>query len=245
MCRIKIMANVKFIVDGRELEGEEGSYLLPVLLKNGFNIPHLCCHEGVKPYGVCRLCIVELDRGDWQKVVTSCNYPIKAGMKIVTNSDRLVRERRMLAELMLARSSKTPEVIELARSLGVTETRFEPKEDNGCVMCGHCVRACEEVVGVSAICFSQRGPKREVVSPFLDSSKDCIGCGSCAYICPTNYIEMYEKGDVRGFPQWKVEFKMTRCKKCGQLIAPKKQLEYIIKKAGLPKDYYDVCINCR
>jgi len=238
------MTKVTINVDGQDVQAEEGSYLLPVLKKMGIFIPTLCTHEQIKPYGVCRLCIVEWVRDGWSKIVTSCNFPVKAGQKFSTNSEKVKRERRMIMELILARSSNAPEIVGLAQRLGVTTTRF-PKEQEGCVLCGLCIKACEEVVGVSAIGFKQRGTSRVIAPPFDDTAHRCIGCGSCVYVCPTGHVKMEEKNHTRKIPLWNVEFKMKQCKKCGQDIAPEKQLDYIVERAKLPKDFFDICLNCR
>jgi NADH dehydrogenase/NADH:ubiquinone oxidoreductase subunit G len=238
------MTKIKINIDGRDIEAEGGSFLLETLRKEGFFIPTLCNHEEITPYGVCRLCIVEWVRDGWSKVVTSCNFPIKDGQKFLTNTDRIRKERQTIMELILSRSSNVPEVVELAQRLGVETTRF-PKDEEGCILCGLCIKACEEVVGVSAIGFQGRGPSRKVIAPFDDSAKACIGCGSCAFVCPTNYIKMEEKDHVRKIPLWHVEYKMQQCKTCGADIAPKKQLEYIKQKVGLPSDFFDNCLNCR
>lgn len=238
------MAEVKINIDGQEFSAKEGEFLLGVLRKNGFYIPTACFHDQMEPYGVCRLCVVEWQRDGWSKIVTSCNFPIKDGQKFLTSTDRIRRIRRALVELMLARSSKTPEIIELAKAVGVTDTPY-PKEDNGCIMCGLCINACEQVVGASAIGFQERGPKREVCSPFMDEAHRCIGCGSCVYVCPTNFIKMEDKNHVRKLPLWHVEFKMKKCKVCGQDIAPEKQLEFIRNKVKLPENFFDTCLNCR
>lgn len=239
------MANqVKITVDGKEMKAPEGSFLLDVLHAKNIFVPSLCHHEKIKPYHVCRVCIVEVEENGRRKVMTSCNMKVREGLTVHTTSEKLVRERKMLMELMLARSSKTPEIIALAKRLGVEETRF-PKEDNGCILCGQCIKACEEVVGVSAIGFSSRGPDRKVSAPFDCEAERCIGCGSCVYVCPTNFIKMEEKDHIRKLPLWHVEFKMQQCKKCGQDIAPEKQLKYIIKKVGLAENFFDNCLNCR
>ena len=235
---------ITITVDNKKVEVEENQALLPILQRMGYFIPTLCHHEELVPYGACRVCIVEQVRDGWSRMVTSCNFPVKDGQVFRVHSEKLLRERQMVMEFILARSSNVPEIISLAKQLGVEKSRF-PTQEEGCILCGLCIRACDEVVGAKAISFAGRGPKREISSPFFDEAKDCIGCGSCAYICPTRYIEMKEDENYRYFPLWKVKFEMVRCKKCGQKIAPKKQLEFIRKKANLPDDWFDLCINCR
>lgn len=239
------MLKITIKIDGQKADATEGERLLDVCTRQGIWIPTLCDHPDLKPYGVCRLCIVEQDRGGWSKVVTSCNFPVKDGQSFCTNSERIVRERRMIMEFTLARSSKTPEVIALAKRLGVESARF-PAKDDGCVLCGMCIRACSEVVGASAISFGGRGPVRKVASPFYSEAGDCIGCGSCAYICPTRYIELKEDDNTRSIPLWNVTFEMARCKRCGQKVAPKKQIEFFRKRSkGIPEDWFDYCQSCR
>ena len=95
------------------------------------------------------------------------------------------RSRRVTAELLLAGSSGSPEIAALARELGVTEVRFKLPEEDACVLCGLCVRACNEIVGVSAISVIRRGIAKKVATPFEVKSSRCIGCGTCVLICPT------------------------------------------------------------
>ncbi len=240
------MSKISITIDGNKIEAQAGEYLLDVCRREFIHIPTLCDHKDLKPYGACRLCIVEWDRGNNSRIVTSCNFPVKDGQIFRTNSEKVQKERKMVMEFTLARSSKTPEIIKLAESLGIypDKVRF-PKKEEGCILCGMCIRVCSEVVGANAISFVHRGPERKVASPFFGEAANCIGCGSCAYICPTKIIKMEEDEKTRRFPMWKVEFEMAFCKKCGQKIAPKKQLEFFCKKANLPRDWFDICINCR
>ncbi|MFH0800271.1 MAG: 2Fe-2S iron-sulfur cluster-binding protein [Pseudomonadota bacterium] len=239
------MSKIKITIDGKQVEAGAGERLLDVCRRFDIFIPTLCEHQDLKPYGVCRLCIVEWDRGDWSKIITSCNFPVKEGQVFKTSSDKVVRERKMIMEFTLARSSKTPEILALAKRVGVESSRF-PAKDEGCILCGMCIRACSEVVEANAISFAERGPMRKISSPFFGEAGDCIGCGSCAYVCPTNYIEMTEDENTRSIPLWDVKFEMAKCKKCGQKIAPKKQIEFMKKKAkDIPEDWFDLCQNCR
>jgi predicted molibdopterin-dependent oxidoreductase YjgC len=239
------MANITITIDGQKVEATAGERLLDVCNRLGIFIPTLCDHDQLKAYGACRLCLVEWDRGDWSKMVTSCNFPVKEGHVFKTNSDKVNRERRMIMEWTLARSSQTPEIVALAKRLGVEVTRF-PERAEGCILCGMCVRACSEIVEADAISFSERGPVRKVASPFYDEASDCIGCGTCATICPTRYIEVQEGEETRTFPLWHATFEFARCTKCGQKVAPKKQIEFLKKRAkGLPEGWFDLCQNCR
>ena len=236
-----------FNIDGRDLKAEKGQTILRVARENGIDIPTLCHHEAIEPYGACRLCIVEISKGNRSRMVTSCLYPVEEGLEVKTNSPRVISNRKMILELLLARCSKNKVIKELASQMGIEQPSFKPEylEDNDCIVCGLCVRACEQVVEVSAISLVNRGITKEPASPFLEPATACIGCGSCYYICPTGAIKMEDKGDTRIIYNWKVEFKLKRCKVCGNYWAPERQLDYIRKKWGLPDDFFDICPTCR
>ena len=177
---------IHLTIDDRPIEVPEGRSLLEACRENGIAIPTLCYHPALEPYGACRLCVVELSQaGRKPRLVASCVYPCEEGAVVSTNSEMVQRSRRITAELILAGSYDTPEVLALGKELGVTEIRFKLPEENACVLCGLCVRACSEIVGVSAISVIQRGISKKVSTPFQVKSSRCIGCGTCVLICPT------------------------------------------------------------
>lgn len=240
------MSKIKITLDGKEVEVEAGERLLDVCRREHAFIPTLCDNDDLKPYGSCRMCLVECESDGKKKMVASCTFPVTAGIKVTTDSEKVKTHRKMVIEWTLARASKTPEVIELAKRLGVDPdaSRFSKKEE-GCILCGMCIRACGEVVGAHAISFVDRGPQRKVSSPFDDEAKDCIGCGSCVYVCPTGFIKMEEDAKSRTFPQWKAKFEFAMCKKCGQKVATKKQIEFFKSRAKIPDGWFDLCQDCR
>jgi bidirectional [NiFe] hydrogenase diaphorase subunit len=177
---------IHLVIDGKPIEVPEGRSLLDACRENGIYIPTLCYHPALEPYGACRLCIVELTLpGRKPRLVASCVYPCEEGALVNTKSEAVQRSRRITAELILAGSYETPEVLTLGKELGVENIRFKLPEENACVLCGLCVRACNEIVGVSAISVIQRGISKKVATPFQVKSSRCIGCGTCVLVCPT------------------------------------------------------------
>ena len=186
---------MKFVLNGKKRTAGAGTTVLEAARTAGIDIPALCAHDALEPYGACRLCIVEIrEKGKKRpRVVASCFYPVKDGLEVETDTPRIRKLRKVLLELLLARSPGAPYVRELAAKHGVTKTRFSKLNDD-CILCGLCVRVCSEIVGANAIGFSQRGIGRKVESPFGIDHSRCIACGACAYVCPTDAIDMeYER----------------------------------------------------
>jgi bidirectional [NiFe] hydrogenase diaphorase subunit len=238
---------INLTIDNKKINAEAGQTILEVARENGIVIPTLCNHESLEATGACRLCVVEVKQGKRTRIVTSCLYPVAEGLIVETKSERVLAARRLVLQLLLARCPASQQLKELAAELGVgPEPRFVPDRDNvKCILCRMCVRTCEKVVGVSAIGFSYRGTEKNVCTPFNEDSETCIGCGACAYVCPTGHIEMETtaSGDTRTI--WGRQFKMATCRVCGRYFAPEDQLAYISRKTGVAPDNLAVCISCR
>ena len=238
---------INLTIDNRKIEAESGQTILEVARENGIVIPTLCSNEALEPSGACRMCVVEVKHGKRTRIVTSCLYPVAEGLTVETKSERVLASRRLVLQLLLARCPGSKQLKEMAEDLGIQpEPRFTPDKDaSKCILCRMCVRTCEKVVGVCAIGFSYRGAEKNVCTPFKEDSVSCIGCGACAYVCPSGHIEMEttESGDSRKI--WGRTFKMKACKVCGRYFAPEDQLAFISRTTGVPVENLAVCISCR
>ena len=191
---------VRVRIDGREAAVERDTTILEAATDLGIEIPTLCHHPALEPYGACRLCTVEImDRGR-SRLVTSCNYPIRNEIEVITSSERVLRGRRMIVELLWARCPDAEVFQALGARYGIKKPRFELREDELCYLCGLCVRFCDEVVGAKAISLVSRGVEREVGTPFYQVSEACIACGACEYVCPTGAIKVTDVTDKEPRP---------------------------------------------
>ena len=180
---------INFKLNGKEVQGEEGEYILQVAEKYGVEIPTLCHHKALEPAGMCRLCTVELFDGRRTRFVTACNYPIWEGMEVNTDSEAVHEGRKLIVELLLARCPDVPVIRELAENYGIETPRFKLGHSN-CILCGLCVRMCAERMGASAISMTGRGSDMRVETPFQIKSDVCQVCGACESICPTGCIDI-------------------------------------------------------
>ena len=199
-------------IDGRKVEFTDEKNVLTVIRNAGINIPTLCYHSEVSTFGACRLCTVEDDRG---KTFASCSEQPRDGMVIYTNSGRIKKYRKLIVELLAAHCRdcttcvKSGECIlqELAHRLGVRDIRFENtreqheiddsspsiiRDPNKCILCGNCVRACEELQGIGALGFAFRGTEAMVMPAFNKkiAETQCVNCGQCRVYCPTGAISI-------------------------------------------------------
>ncbi len=189
----------RLTIDGRPVEVEAGTTILQAAKELGIEIPTFCYHPGLEPYGACRICSVELDDpGRKRRLVTACNYPVEEGMVVLTESERVVRSRKMILELYMARNASVPLIRELAARYGIERSRFGEGDDD-CILCGLCVRVCADKAGARAIGFADRGIDRKVVTPYDRENPDCMACGACVTVCPTGHITADELDNGRVF----------------------------------------------
>jgi len=174
---------IALTINGLPVSVQDGSTLLEAAEFLGFPVPTLCHMEGLSPYGACRLCVVEIGEGAKAKLVSSCTYPAQEGLKVRTASERVVRARKMVIELLLASCPQSKTIQDLASKHGVNRQRFR-QEHEDCILCGRCVRMCAEQMMAGAIGFRGRGEKRSIGTPFDVKSDVCRLCGGCIYVCP-------------------------------------------------------------
>jgi len=170
-------------IDGIELECSEDWTILDAATFLGIEIPTLCYHEGLSPWGGCRICIVEIGKENNTKLVSSCTFHVQNDLIVRTASKRVIKARKMILELLIAQNPTSKILQDLASKIGLREVRFKPKWEK-CIYCGLCIRMCEEQMGASAIGFVHRGKNLKITTPFDKTSETCLRCGACMYICP-------------------------------------------------------------
>jgi NADH dehydrogenase/NADH:ubiquinone oxidoreductase subunit G len=179
---------VNLTIDGNAIQAEEGNTILEAARQYGIHIPTICYLESLSPYGGCRMCVVEIESGKGKNSLdTSCTRQVQEGMVVETQSPRVVRSRKMIAELLVASAPNVKIAQDIAARVGLMKIRF-PLEDNRCILCGLCIRMCYEQMGGEALGFVGRGTGRQVSMPFQVRPETCRLCRGCDYVCPGTII---------------------------------------------------------
>ncbi len=240
------MALVTTQIDGHEVQVQRDRWALEVATEMGIEIPTLCHHPALDPYGACRLCVVEVSKGTWTWLTTACDLPIREGLSIRTDTPAVRASRKMTLELLWTQAPEATEIQNLAAKLGVTRPRFAARRDLGkCILCGLCIRVCRSVLGEPAICVSRRGANRRVGSPFGEASETCTGCMACVRICPTGHIVSTDDGLVRRMTTWNTELELVRCNACGDPFGTVKELKLAQALVGGSYEVDKICPDCR
>ncbi|NIA13966.1 MAG: 4Fe-4S dicluster domain-containing protein [Nitrospiraceae bacterium] len=198
---------IKLHIDGQEAEAEEGQTILDAAKGLGIEIPTLCHHRAIPPVGACRVCVVEIRDGGRPGLVPACAYPAQEGLVVETASEAVRESRSMTIQLLLARCPEAEVLRKLAEqwdapplTLDAPLDHVEPPKGvpegagdrDKCILCGLCVRVCQDIIGPAATAFAGRGIERKVTTPYKLLSDVCIGCGACALVCPTGAIDPAE-----------------------------------------------------
>ncbi len=240
------MALVKTTINGNEIEVERDSWALEVIRDQGYEIPTLCRHAALEPYGACRMCVVEVTKGKWTWITTACDLPIREGLSMRTATEEVTKARKMALELLWAEAPESELIQEMAKEMGVETPHFEARKMKGrCILCGLCVGVCEKLVGAAAIGFTNRGAARHVGTPMQEPSEDCIGCMACVAVCPTGHIASEDDGPIRNMKTWRTKLDLAKCKKCKKPFVPVKQFDYIKKKMPKKMAVEKICDKCR
>ena len=174
---------VTLTIDGAEARAPKGTSVLDAAIEYGVCIPHLCHVANLSEIGACRLCIVEHVKNGRSTITTSCTLGVEEGMVIRSNTEKVKRLRRNVAELLVAEAPNSRAVQDIALRCGVTSVRY-PFRNKDCVLCGRCVRVCNEVWGAHALGFVGRGKERQVGFPLGSRPDFCKNCQSCVDLCP-------------------------------------------------------------
>jgi bidirectional [NiFe] hydrogenase diaphorase subunit len=178
---------VTLVINDIEVKARQGMTILQAAQSVGIEIPTLCHHEKLTPFGACRLCTVEIVKGQRSQLVTSCVYPVEEGLVVRTESEPVIEVRRMLLEMMWSRAPGVQVIRDYCKKYGVDNNNFDI-EPTYCILCGLCVRYCAEVKKKNYIGFVGRGKERQVM--FLPEAdlNECLKCGECFDICPTGVL---------------------------------------------------------
>ncbi|MDR1893469.1 MAG: 4Fe-4S dicluster domain-containing protein [Spirochaetales bacterium] len=225
--------SIEVKIDGKICPAEKDEYILEIARRNRILIPSLCHHDALPGLGCCRLCVVEINEGRGNRVVVSCVYPVRQDCEVLTGSERIKGIRRTIISML---SSRAPEGGRLGSLRGLYQvsgdSRFSSLAGEKCILCGLCVEACAEL-GSGAITTAGRGVEKKVTTPFDRPSRDCIGCLSCAAVCPTGAIEAVQTAETRTI--WGREFELLRCEACGRPFAtPEEAAHAALLNGGSP-----------
>ncbi len=210
-------------IDSRPVAAAQGDTVLETARKNSIYIPTLCFHPALKPSGSCKLCAVEVENPDGHALaMLSCVLKVKAGMVIRTQGEVVKKARTRALKRLIQLAPQARRLHDLAEREGITL----PPAPDGCIRCRLCVRVCKEIIGQQALRMEKAGGRMQVIP---DSDK-CIGCGTCANLCPTHMIKVIDAGQMRTVRTDDCVFgvqPLERCEGCGKNYATERQVHMV------------------
>jgi NADH dehydrogenase/NADH:ubiquinone oxidoreductase subunit G len=251
---------LKVKINGKIYEAEKGEYILEVCRRNKVLVSTLCHHEGLSGLGSCRLCVVEVNEGSGNKIVVSCVYPLGRDCEVLTESEKIKAIRKTILSMLITKAPASDRLASLCQIYGVelpaksakiskaekskARVSGSKKErlEEACILCGLCVQTCASL-GSGAISTVGRGISKKVSTPYGEPSADCVGCGSCAAVCPTRAIECSEEIGSRLI--WGKKFTLLRCASCGSAFATKEEYALAFERAGTTETETILCESCR
>ena len=234
---------IDITIDDKKISARENQTILQAAKENGIKIPHLCFHPALKPSGACKLCGVEVVSPTGKQVVMlSCIIKVKEDLKVKTNS-KLVKARREQAfNKLLQMAPDSLRIRNLAKEFNVATT----PPPNGCIRCRLCIRVCSEIVKAKALKMVKTDHGSQVVA----NPGCCIGCGTCANLCPTKIIKVVDQDSVRTVSIKEEiigQLPLERCEGCGTMYATATFLKHV-EETGLPhpdtKEHHHLCPSC-
>lgn len=234
---------MQIIIDGISCTAETGMTVLEVMRDHNISVPSLCYHPALKPIGACKLCGVEvLDRfGKW-RILPSCVLKVKEGLEVRTDTEAVLEARTRAFRKLLAMAPQSARIRKMAEAWGVD---MGPVVDD-CIRCRLCIRVCKEVVGVGALKMADRDGTHLVVP----KEGLCIGCGTCAGICPTGAIHMSDTDGVRTISIRDLVIgvnALERCEACGRFFASRKFINHVERQTtdhAAVKEHHRYCHSC-
>ena len=208
--------------DGAKVKALEGTTVLDAALDYGICIPHLCHMRGITPFGGCRLCIVEVVKNGRSKVTASCTLEVEEGMEILAHTEKILKARKNVAEMLVAEAPNSRAIQDIAVRCGVKNVRYAFRHKE-CVLCGRCVRVCDELWRSKSLGFVGRGNERHVRLPFDKRPEFCKQCNNCIDACPMT---------ITPCPGPMKEGEEALCGLCESQLSMAKEIE-------------DSCVDCR